>query len=504
MHKDYRKYLVQPESIAKLYESVAGSSIKTKNANFSEIFGFKRLGIHHVTLPPDCRTSFPHAESLEEEFVFVISGNPHAWIDGYVYELKPHCAVGFPSGTGISHSFINNTQKNVELLVVGERTKKDNLCIYTVNPEEKAHSSIWWEDAPKKDLGPHNGKPGPVKPNEIGDTWPACIVDLSQRKRSKGWHYAGDSETFGEYTRLTDPAGLKVLGIGCDVLYPGDRSAFPHAHKVEEEFVYILSGTATIWINGFTAEASAGTGVGFPSGTNFSHCVINDSSEPLVYIVVGEATEDAGKDAIIYPQHPFRNEQCRKIDYYWEDRPKDVVMGPHLGRSQKGIPEHLYFKHAEAKDEEEILGIFKRSMAYFSKVDGAEPTFKTVRHALHDGPQKRTNTYHKEFLTIQYKDQPVGVLDLHIDHPEKGIAYVGLLLLTEDLFSKGLGRRSYALMEDYLKRIHQIETLRLGISDANDVRGFWEKMGFKSNGHSYSWKGEDKTTMVTEYEKSLT
>ena len=76
--------------------------------------------------------------------------------------MKPHCAVGFPAGTGLAHNFINNTDKDVELLVLGERTKKENLCSFPVNPEQKDTCNIWWSDAPTRSLGPHNGKPGPI------------------------------------------------------------------------------------------------------------------------------------------------------------------------------------------------------------------------------------------------------------------------------------------------------------------------------------------------------
>src|SRR6266446_3557858 len=99
------QYVVPAPDISKLFEGASGSLVKTKIANFSKHFGFKKLGIHHVNLPPNSRTSLPHAESLEEEFVFVISGHPHVWIDGHVYELRPNCAVGFPAGTGIAHNF---------------------------------------------------------------------------------------------------------------------------------------------------------------------------------------------------------------------------------------------------------------------------------------------------------------------------------------------------------------------------------------------------------------
>ena len=45
--------------------------------------GLGRLGIHHERLPPGRRTSYPHAESDEEEFIYVLEGYPEAWINGY-------------------------------------------------------------------------------------------------------------------------------------------------------------------------------------------------------------------------------------------------------------------------------------------------------------------------------------------------------------------------------------------------------------------------------------
>src|SRR5688572_30010147 len=45
-----------------------------RGANYGWHFGFGKLGIHNERLEPSRRTSFPHAESAEEEFVYVIEG----------------------------------------------------------------------------------------------------------------------------------------------------------------------------------------------------------------------------------------------------------------------------------------------------------------------------------------------------------------------------------------------------------------------------------------------
>ncbi len=64
MNTPYSNYIIPVSEIAKPFASDADSLIETVNANFSKHVGFKKLGIHHVTLPPGRRTSLPHAESL--------------------------------------------------------------------------------------------------------------------------------------------------------------------------------------------------------------------------------------------------------------------------------------------------------------------------------------------------------------------------------------------------------------------------------------------------------
>lgn len=133
------------------------------NAPFGEHFGLQRLGIHHERLLPGRRTSLPHAESAEEEFVYVIAGEPDVWLDGRLYRLKPGDAVGFPAGTGQAHSFLNNTETEVELLVVGEANKPENRIVYPVNPERRAMRSDWWDDHPRRPLGDHDGRPDKLR-----------------------------------------------------------------------------------------------------------------------------------------------------------------------------------------------------------------------------------------------------------------------------------------------------------------------------------------------------
>jgi uncharacterized cupin superfamily protein len=121
--------------------------------------GLTRLGIHHNRLLPGRRTSYPHAESAEEEFVLVLQGTPDVWIDGDLHRLSVGDSVGFPAGTGICHTFLNNTDDEVHLLIVGEVTKPENRLRYPKNEAYEASRSDAWVDWPSRPLGPHDGKP---------------------------------------------------------------------------------------------------------------------------------------------------------------------------------------------------------------------------------------------------------------------------------------------------------------------------------------------------------
>ena len=125
--------------------------------------GLLRIGVNVQRLPPGTRSSWPHAEEGEEEFVYVIDGEVDAWIDGNVHKMSAGDLAAFPAGTGISHCFINNGDREALLLVGGEAPKPGNRIFYPLNPSRRSdmNSSDWWDDVPRRELGPHDGLPDP-------------------------------------------------------------------------------------------------------------------------------------------------------------------------------------------------------------------------------------------------------------------------------------------------------------------------------------------------------
>ncbi len=128
-------------------------------SDFGRKLGLKRMGVGLDVLPPGRRSSWPHTHSHEEEFVYVVSGQPQVWLDGNVYALQPGDGVAFPAGTGIAHTFINDTKEDVHLLVVGEQKNREDKCFYPLHPKRNEEISYLWKEVPTHPLGPHDGKP---------------------------------------------------------------------------------------------------------------------------------------------------------------------------------------------------------------------------------------------------------------------------------------------------------------------------------------------------------
>ncbi|MEZ4366212.1 MAG: cupin domain-containing protein [Kofleriaceae bacterium] len=130
------------------------------------VAGLLRIGLHLTRVPPGTRTSWPHAESDEEEFVYVIAGEVDAWIDGHVHRLRAGDLAAFPAGTGACHTILNDGDAEALVLVGGEASKRHNRLYYPRHPERRAQLpwSQWWDDVPARAQGPHPGTPAALTP----------------------------------------------------------------------------------------------------------------------------------------------------------------------------------------------------------------------------------------------------------------------------------------------------------------------------------------------------
>jgi uncharacterized cupin superfamily protein len=120
--------------------------------------------------------------------------------------------------------------------------------------------------------------------------------------------------------------GLEHFGVNHETIFPGGQSSLPHAHSDDEEFVFVMEGRPTLWVDGTVRELATGDAIAFPAGSGIAHCFINDSDEPVKLLIVGE---HSSKDRLRYPVNPeVRHPRP------WTDAPVRS-LGPHDGRPRK-------------------------------------------------------------------------------------------------------------------------------------------------------------------------
>ena len=90
-----------------------------------DLFGLTNFGVNLTRLMPGAVTALRHAHTRQDEFVYVLEGHPTLHTDEGRTRLSPGMCAGFKAGTGNGHHFVNETDRDVVLLEVGDRIPGD-------------------------------------------------------------------------------------------------------------------------------------------------------------------------------------------------------------------------------------------------------------------------------------------------------------------------------------------------------------------------------------------
>ena len=110
---------------------------------------------------------------------------------------------------------------------------------------------------------------------------PDFIKHINELIVEQSFFYPGETETFGIGAAMGRKLGLNRIGINYEILRPGDRSNWPHAHSHYEEFIFILEGNPGMWIDGSNYPLSPGDCMGLPTGTGHAHILINNTNKEV-------------------------------------------------------------------------------------------------------------------------------------------------------------------------------------------------------------------------------
>lgn len=90
-----------------------------------DFFGLNNFGVNLTTLAPGSQSALLHRHSKQDEFIYIIEGQPTLVTDEGEVELAPGMCAGFPAA-GIAHQLVNRTESAVVYLEIGDRTPGDS------------------------------------------------------------------------------------------------------------------------------------------------------------------------------------------------------------------------------------------------------------------------------------------------------------------------------------------------------------------------------------------
>jgi len=91
-----------------------------------DLFGLKNFGVNLTRLAPGAVSSLRHRHLRQDEFVYILEGEPTLVTDMGEMVLHPGMCAGFPAGR-TAHMLANRTEREVLYLEIGDRTPGDQV-----------------------------------------------------------------------------------------------------------------------------------------------------------------------------------------------------------------------------------------------------------------------------------------------------------------------------------------------------------------------------------------
>ena len=117
---------VPPRTKPSVYPEPFASRMRGREKRvLGDAFGLTNFGVNLTRLAPGATSALRHAHSKQDEFIYILEGQPTLHTDEGKTQLLPGMCVGFKAGTGNGHCLINETSAEVVYLEVGDRTPGD-------------------------------------------------------------------------------------------------------------------------------------------------------------------------------------------------------------------------------------------------------------------------------------------------------------------------------------------------------------------------------------------
>lgn len=97
---------------------------RREKRQLGDVFGLKNFGVNLTRLAPGGESALLHTHTRQDEFIYILQGEPTLVTEAGETPLKPGMCAGFPA-RGMAHQLVNRTGQDVVYLEIGDRTPGD-------------------------------------------------------------------------------------------------------------------------------------------------------------------------------------------------------------------------------------------------------------------------------------------------------------------------------------------------------------------------------------------
>jgi uncharacterized cupin superfamily protein len=134
---------VEPNRGSNYPEPFRARVAKHAKRKLGDALGLKNFGVNLTTLPPGAQSALRHWHALQDEFVYVLSGELVLITDAGERILTAGMAAGFPAGRADAHHLINRSASDATYLEVGDRTLRDAVTYPDDDIEARMKDGRW-------------------------------------------------------------------------------------------------------------------------------------------------------------------------------------------------------------------------------------------------------------------------------------------------------------------------------------------------------------------------
>ncbi|MCG9876757.1 MAG: cupin domain-containing protein [Leptospiraceae bacterium] len=137
---------VEPRKKKSIYPEPFASQMEGREKSIlGDIFGLSNFGVNYTTLLPGGKSALRHSHNTQDEFIYILEGEPTLRTNAGDTVLSPGMCAGFAHGTGDAHQLVNLSQSKVIYLEIGDRSANDSVFYPDDDIEANLNSEGKWE-----------------------------------------------------------------------------------------------------------------------------------------------------------------------------------------------------------------------------------------------------------------------------------------------------------------------------------------------------------------------